>query len=153
MAAVSSILLAVGAGLGAAGLGIQYKAQRASAKAQTRAEQAREKAMNLDAQRRQRQVIREMQVARATALSNATSQGASEGSGLQGGYGQISGQGGTSLVGIEQNRQIGGEIFAANRAQAKAGTMGALGSAFTSIGGMMIENRGEIGRVGASLFA
>lgn len=152
MAAVSTVLIGVGLGLSAAGTAINYSAQKKRAAAEEKAENAREKAMNLDALRRKRAVIREAQIARSTALANATAQGAAEGSGLQGGYGGITGQEGSNISGIEQNRQLGAEVFQANRAASRASTMSSFGQSVQSIGGMLIEQRGAISRVGASLF-
>lgn len=108
--------------------------------------------MNLDARRKQRQIIREMQVARATALANATSQGAAQGSALPGAYGQASGEGQTALAGVEQNRQLGSEIFAANRQYAKAQSSAAFGNTLQTVGGTILQNRGEIQRVGQYAF-
>lgn len=79
-------------------------------------EAQRMKAMQLDARRRQMEVIRNQQRYRAVGLTNATAQGAQFGSGLQGGYGQISGQSGVNLLGIQQNLQIGQDIFGLNQA-------------------------------------
>lgn len=74
-------------------------------------QQQRRQAMELDASRKQKEVIRNQQRARSLALTTATAQGASRGSGLQGGYGQISGQSGVNALGIQQNLQIGRNIF------------------------------------------
>lgn len=73
-------------------------------------------AMELDARRQQLETIRNQQRGRALALTNATAQGASKGSGLQGGYGQVSGQTGVNELGIQQNLQIGENIFGLNTA-------------------------------------
>lgn len=108
--------------------------------------------MNLDARRRQRQIFREAQVARATALANATSQGAEGSSGLAGAYGQVSGEESTASTGVEQNRQIGSQIFAANRQYAGAQSNAAFGGALTSVGGQILQNRGAIARVGQYAF-
>lgn len=78
-------------------------------------EEQKQKAMELDARRQQLEVIRNQQRGRALALTTATSQGASRGSGLQGGYGQISGQTGVNLLGIQQNLDIGRNIFGINQ--------------------------------------
>lgn len=136
----------------AAGTAATVSATQQASKAQERAERARESAMNLDARRRQRQILREAQVARATALSNATSQGAQGGSGLQGAYGQVSGEANTASVGVEQNRQLGSEIFAANRQYASAQSTAAFGGALQSVGGQILQNRGAIARVGQYAF-
>jgi len=71
-------------------------------------------AMHLDANRRELEIVRQQQRARSLALATATAQGSSRGSGLQGGYGQISGQTGVNFLGVEQNRQIGQNIFDIN---------------------------------------
>src|ERR1041384_4701100 len=78
------------------------------------ADQQRRRQMELDAQRKQMEVLRNAQRARALGLQAATSQGASLGSGLQGGYGQISGAANTNLLGIGQNLQIGENLFDIN---------------------------------------
>lgn len=78
------------------------------------AEAQRRQAMEMDARRRQTEIIRNQQRARSLGLAAATSQGASRGTGLQGGYGQISGQTGTDILGVQQNLQIGRNIFDIN---------------------------------------
>lgn len=71
----------------------------------------RKQAMELSARRQSMEVLRNNQRARSMALNSATNQGAQQGSGLQGGYGQISGQSGVNLLGINQNLEIGRNIF------------------------------------------
>jgi len=73
-------------------------------------------AMNLDAQRKQLEVVRQAQRARSLALATATAQGANKGgtSALGGAYGQVAGQTNTNLQGIAQNLQIGKNIFGLN---------------------------------------
>lgn len=80
------------------------------------AEAQRFQAMELDARRKQTEMIRNQQRARSLALSSATAQGSSRGSGLQGGYAQISGQTGFNLMGVQQNLEIGRNIFNINSA-------------------------------------
>lgn len=77
-------------------------------------QQQKRQAMELDANRSQLEVIRNSQRARSMALFNAQSTGAQRGSGLQGGYGQISGQSNTNALGIQQNLQIGENVFNLN---------------------------------------
>ncbi len=72
------------------------------------------RAMEVDARRQQLEIIRQQQRGRALALTNATSQGARYGSGLQGGYGQIGGQTGVNILGVQQNLEIGRNIFGFN---------------------------------------
>jgi len=64
-------------------------------------------AMELDARRRNLEIVRNQQRGRSMALAAATAQGARRGSGLQGGYAQISGQTGVNMLGVNQNLQIG----------------------------------------------
>lgn len=139
-------------GLSAAGAFEQFQGGKTVAKANEKAEKAREAAMNLDAKRRQRQVIREAQLARSTALANATNQGAQESSGLAGGQAQITSQQNDSILGIQQNQELGTEIFRANKQQQKGLTQQSIGSAFQSVGGALMQNRGSIERVGTLAF-
>lgn len=108
--------------------------------------------MNLDAARRRRQIVREAQLARATALSNATAQGAQAGSGLQGGFAQVTSQQNDAILGVNQNQELGSEIFSANRQLADARTQSNIGSSISSIGGQIMQNRGAISRVGQYAF-
>src|SRR5688572_12694711 len=126
MAAVSSFiaLTAVAAtALTAVGTAKQYSAAKKTAAAnqaiadqEARQEELRRKAMELDARRRQLEIVRNQQRARAASLSAATAQSASHGSGLAGGYGQISGDAGTNLLGVQQNLGIGRDMFSSNMA-------------------------------------
>lgn len=99
------------------GMGAASKANRAQ-QAEIRSEQGiegqKQQAMELDANRRQMEVVRNNQRARAMGLEAATNQGAQMGSGLQGAYGQIRGQSGVNSLGISQNLEIGRNIFGLN---------------------------------------
>lgn len=147
MAAVSTIIAGVGLAIGAAGAGVQYSASQKQAAAMEKGEELRKKQMNLDAQRRTRQVIREGLIARSQALTNATAQGAEAGSGLQGGYAGIQSNTLYNASGIEQNRQIGSQIFDANKQYAQAGSQMALGQGISSLGGAMVQNSQTLGRI------
>lgn len=74
----------------------------------------RMQAMELDARRQRMENLRQAQRARAMGTIAATSQGALFSTGLQGGRGQISGQTGVNALGIQQNLEIGRNIFAQN---------------------------------------
>lgn len=87
---------------------------KSSVQAQQVIEAQKRNAMELDARRNQLEIIRNQQRARAMGLTNATSAGSSKGSGLQGAYGQASGQTGVNLLGVQQNLQIGQNIFDQN---------------------------------------
>lgn len=71
-------------------------------------------AMEVDARRNQLEIIRTQQRARALGLATAKNQGSSGGSGLQGAYGQFSGQTGVNLLGVQQNLEVGRNIFDQN---------------------------------------
>lgn len=149
MAAITSIVAAVGVAASVAGTVMGVVAQNKVAGAQEKAEKLREQQMNLEAERKQRQIRREQIVARSQALSNATSQGAGEGTGLQGAYGQISQVSNSQAQATEQNRQIGSGIFQANAEAARAGGAAATAGGISSLGSAIIQNYGTFGRVGA----
>jgi hypothetical protein len=162
MAAVTTVIAAIGVAASIAGTVVGFQAanqqaaaQKRAAQAQAKAEEERKKAMNLDAFRKQKAMIREAQLAQATALSTAGAQGAESGSGLQGAYGGIWGQTQSNMQGVEQNREIGNRMFdyniqayQANAQAAAAGGRAALGAGITTLGGMLTQNAGTIGRIG-----
>lgn len=75
--------------------------------------QQRQTAMELSARRQSMEIFRNNQRARSMALNNATQQGASYGnsSGLPGGIAQVDAQSSFNLQGINQNLEIGRNIF------------------------------------------
>jgi len=162
MAAVTSIIAGIGLAAGAIGTGVQVMgsmaaqdAQRRSAQLQRQAEATRQRAMDLDSQRKQYSIIREQQTARAQAIANATSGNAQFGSGLQGGLAQVSGQSGTNLQGVQQNTEAGAEMFAINGAKygadvnaSRAGTMTSFGQGISSLGGTITKDAGTISKIG-----
>lgn len=174
--------VAAGAGAVAAGAGayMNYagaKKTAAAMKAQAAAndkalalqqqiEDKRQQAMNLDASRRKRALIRQAMQARAMALSTANAQGAANAgsSALPGAFAGIEGQMNFNGLGVAQNQSIGNDIFGLNRGvgaayreAARAGsntgaTMSAAGAGLSSLGGAFLTNAGTIGRVGATVF-
>lgn len=162
MAAVSTMVAVAGLGMAAAGTVMstsaaaqQAQAQQQALAFQRQAEEARKKAMNLDAMRRRREMVRQSIIARATALATATKQGAQFGSALSGAYGNISGRTGVNILGINQNQQLGNEIFNANigasMAYSEAASWGAysqVGSGLSSLGGAVMKNSGTIAQIG-----
>ena len=141
-------IAAIGLGISAIGTAVGVYSGFQQAEAQKRAENLRERQMNLDAQRRKRETLREAIVARSQALATGTAQGAQSGSALAGGMAQITGRANLSNRDTRQNQQIGAGIFQANRDAASAQTLGYLGQGLTSFGGMMMNNAGTISRVG-----
>ncbi len=82
-------------------------------------EKQKMQAMEIDARRQQMEIIRNQQRGRALSLTTGVAQG---GSGFVGGasarggaYGQIAGQTGVNLLGVQQNLEIGRNIFGLNQ--------------------------------------
>ncbi len=166
MPAISSFLIAASIGMSAYSAQKQMQANDANVQAnrqaiaaQQRAEDARKQQMELDAQRRSKEIVRQQQRARSAGLTNATAQGAQFGSGLPGGYGQIGGQTGVNLLGTQQNLGLGRDIFAANAdlSQARMQMASAQGDMFAaqglgSLGQAMIKNLGPMSNIFANYF-
>ena len=74
--------------------------------------QLRQQQMNLDATRRRREVIRSAQTATANAEAAAFAQGGGNSSALEGARAGIAGTQDVAIQGIEQNREIGNDMFA-----------------------------------------
>lgn len=130
------------------------QANKASIALQQKVEAQRQQAMELDARRKEMEIIRTQQRARSLALTNSTAQGASLGSGLQGGYGQISGQSGVNTLGIQQNLGIGRNIFGLNEqisqqkiAMSDANQQMQLGQGLTSFGGSLMGSAQSAGKI------
>jgi len=84
-------------------------------KLENQANDQREVAMNLSASRQKLEQLRMSQRARAMAINNATSQNAQFGTGLQGGLSQVKAQEGFNVQGINQNQEIGENLFGLDR--------------------------------------
>lgn len=79
----------------------------------------RQKQMNLDANRRKRDIIRQAQVATANAEAAAAGSGALNSSGVEGARATISGQAGVNYLGVSQNQEIGNTMFALDNMRAQ----------------------------------
>jgi len=148
MAIASTIIAGLAIAASVVGTGLSVYGSVQANKASKRAEQLREKQMNLEATRKQRELIRQKQVQNAQALAVATAQGAQQGSGLQGAYGSISGSTGRQQLATSQNQEIGAGIFAANRSAASASTIADAGGGLSSLGQGILNNYGTLQRVG-----
>ncbi len=102
--------------------------------------------MELEANRAQLQNFRNVQQAQARSLAGATSQGAQFGSGLQGGLASAADQGGVNALGINQNLEIGRNIFgidtdiSGKRIQlAQLGGQAATDQGLQSLGGALLK--------------
>lgn len=119
----------LGAGIGLLGLGtslfgMSEQSEAAQHAAQIQGQIAglegqvndqRETAMQLSSRRQNLETMRTAQKQSAVAIANATNQGAQFGSGLQGGLGQIRSQSLFNMEGVNQNQEIGTNIFGLNR--------------------------------------
>lgn len=142
-----------GAITGAGGSYVQYQGAQKQAGASARAEELRKQQMELESQRKQRQLIREAQKAQATALVRTTAQGSSQqSSALGGSYGQIASDLASNLTYENKALNIGRGIFDANAAYANAGATTALGGAISSIGSALIKTSTIGGNIGETLF-
>lgn len=137
----------------------QAAAQQQQIQAEQQAEALRRQQMELEARRRQREIIRNQQKARAMALATSTNQGAALGSGLQGGYGQIAGDAGTQQLNTAQNLMIGRGIFDANvgvsnakMAYASASSDMATGRTISSLGGTIMSLGPTLKNIGGGYF-
>ena len=132
----------------------QSKAYKKISQAEIRAENARQKQMELENKRKQRDILRNAQVARANALSKTSSSGASAdgSSALPGVYGQIATDAGQQILATAENTQIGREIFAANRDASKARGQAATYGAIAELGSQITGSSRSIAQIGTSLF-
>lgn len=147
-------LQAYGAAQSAKAADSQARYQQQIAADQQRQEALRQKQMELDARRRQLEIVRQAQRVRAQGLAAATAQGAQFGSGLAGGYGQISGYSNTNLLGVGQSLELGRQNFAitsdinaAKYGYAGASSSYATGQGLSSLGGALIQSLGPIGNL------
>lgn len=92
----------------------QNQIQQAIYAQEQQANLVRQKAMQLSAHRQNIENIRNVQRQAALATATATNQGAQFGSGLAGGLGQIQAQGAWNAQGINQNLEMGEQMFSIN---------------------------------------
>lgn len=148
MAAISTAVAVAGLAVGAAGAYVNYRGTQQVTRGQQQAENIRQRQVSLDALRRRRQTIRQALSARSLAISTAGSQGALYGSGLSGGLGQITGQETNQVRDLNQNEDLGNQMFAANRTVTQGNNTSQLGSGLTSLGNAAIRNIGTFREIG-----
>lgn len=171
MAALSTLILAGGLAISAAGAAVQYSGQQKAIKAQTEAanlqlaqqqaiEAQRRRQMELEAARQRRNTVRQALAARSQAMALAANRGVGSGSSAIGGVeGSISGRVGNNELAINQNQEIGGAIFDINaqyassiansyRSAASGQSTAALGQGFMSIGGALMKNNVTLAKIG-----
>lgn len=150
MAAITlaTALTATAAAASAIGAGVQFYGAMEQRDISKKQEAVRQDAMQLDAQRKRREILRQTAMARSQALATATVQGAAGagGSALPGAYGQIAGQAGNSYVGVNQAESQGNAMFALNRQAADASVITAAGQTAQSIGQGLFQLGGSLGQ-------
>jgi hypothetical protein len=92
-----------------------------------KAEKLRLRQMNLEAARERRKTLRETIIARSAALNAAAATGI-EGSGVAGGTSNIVSQGGSTTQAINQNQEIGQQMFGANMQISLGQTLSSIGA-------------------------
>ncbi len=136
------------------GASAQNDAQQAQIAISQKENDQRQHLFEIEQQRKRIEDLRNAQQATATARSRATNQGAQFGSGLLGGLEQIQGESNYNILGINQNTQIGENLFSLDQqltqakiASANAATTQSIGSSLTSFGGSVINSLGAIGNL------
>lgn len=116
--------------------------------------------MVLQSKRMQLENVRNAQRARSQATAAATSQGAQFGSGIEGGKAQITNQAGFNALGVNQNLQIGQNIFGINNdisakkmQLAQLGGQAATDQGFASLGGSLMKSGPTVGGISRDLFS
>lgn len=117
-------------------------------------------AMELSARRDMLQQFRNAQRLRAQATAAAVNQGASQGTGLQGGLSQIMAQNEFNIAGINQNLEIGRNIFGLNdsisgKKSQISSLQGEIASdqALASLGGSLVKMGPTIGGLSQDAYA
>lgn len=115
----------------------------------------RQQQMELSARRQQLEIFRNTQRARAMGLNAAVNQGAQYGSGLAGGQASTTSQGLFNSQGVNQNLQIGRNIFglndkisSLNMQESTVKGKQAEDQGWASLGGSILSNAGTIGNLG-----
>lgn len=150
MAAAAAALPALGVLTKVAGGVLQYVGARKASKARKKAERLRQRQMELDTKRRQRDILRKAIAARASTEAAGDAQGALFSSGFAGGLAQTTASAGRSGLAQDQNLEIGGGIFSANAKVADAQGLSATGAGLSSLGGSLLSNAETFRNVGAS---
>lgn len=117
----------------------------------------RRQAMELSARRQQMEIFRNQQRARAMATNSAVNQGAQFGSGLQGGLAQVTDQSLTNAQGVNQNLEIGRNIFGfddqiSKQKMALSQVQGQMATdqGISTLGGSILKGAGTISNIAGS---
>lgn len=159
-------------GIGAIGLGMslygkfkgsadasQYSAlEKQQAGLEMQINQQKQQQMALNGRRQQLEVFRNTQRLKAQSVQAGVNQGAQFGSGLAGGMAQVTAQGNYNLLNIDQNLQVGKNIFGLNDQisgvkMQMAGVKSNLATdqGWTSMGGAVLSSADKIGNLAGNL--
>lgn len=157
--AISAAVIGVASAVAGTATSIYGAEQQGAAQQQMLAVQAKEQEQRknlfeIEQQRKRVEDLRNAQQASSVSRSRAVNQGAQFGSGLLGGLAEIKGESNYNILGIEQNTQIGENLFSldnqltqAKIASAQAVTTQSIGSSLTSFGGSIVNSMGNIGKL------
>lgn len=148
----AEVLLAIGTATAVAGTGYSVYSGQQAASQSREAEALRQRQLNIDSARRQRELARKLQLSRAVALSNSVSGGSQYGSGLQGGYGEIQQRSSEDSNYNTQSTDIGNRLFDVNARMATYQANAQAGSSVAGLGTSLMQNAGTISRIGTDLF-
>ena len=120
----------------------------------------KQRQMELSARRSQLEIYRNSQRLRAQGIQSAVNQGAQYGSGLQGSLGQNTAQAYWNLQGVNQNLQIGENIFGLNNqiseqnmALSRVRSNMQTDQGWASLGGSLLQSSGTIGNIGGAAYS
>lgn len=164
MAVLTALALVGGLALAGAGIGAQIAgakqsndAQKQEIAAQQQSEAIRQQGMNLDAQRKRREQVRQGMLAQSQALTAGANSGAQYSSGVAGAVAGAGEQAQYNVLGTNEAQGIGNQLFQSNRnifaaksRQADAASLSATGSGLSSLGGALLGNIGSINRIGGA---
>lgn len=152
MAALSTTIAVIGAGLAVGGTAYSVSQQRKAEKAQRRAGQLNKQRQQMQDALARRETIREARIARARSVQAAANQGVSSSSAAQGGAGSIISQGNVNLSFLDQQAmsrdQAGNYIGQAQRYTYRAQT----GQSVAGLGASLFSNSDAIANRVNSIF-
>ena len=152
--AIGVALSATGTVTSMIGASEQGDAQQQMLTIQAQEQKQRQNLFEIEQQRKRVEDLRNAQQATSVGRARAANQGAQFGSGLLGGMAQVQGESNYNILGINQNTQIGENMFSLDQqltqakiASAQASTLQSMGGSLSSLGGSMINSMGNIGKL------
>lgn len=149
----AALFSAIGAAGAVGGTAYSAYAGNKAAKASRRAENLRQRQMNLDSAMKRREIFRKMQLSRAQAVSRTTNAGVGEagGSALPGALGSISQRGQEDLGYNQFSTDIGNDLFRANRQYTTWQSNAQTGQGIANLGMNLIQAAPTLERIGTEI--